>query len=98
MAQVGIAGARATLGGVAVVCCVHDRIKGEVVTEEHVALVSLHAGIIFDPVQHRTHRCGCCRNLFVDSSDEPLYCHTCRRPFVHQLAGPLAPAIGPVDG
>lgn len=92
------AGSRAVLGGRAVVCCVHDRQKRQVVTEAQVAAVGLEAGIVYDPRQHRIHRCACCSNLFVDPSDEPRYCETCRTPPVFALGGPLAAPTGPVDG
>jgi hypothetical protein len=84
------------LSGKAQVCCVHDREKRVVVTEEQLAQVGLSVGIVYDPRQHRIHSCGCCGNLFADPSDEPRYCHECRRPLLHMPAGPLAAPIGPV--
>lgn len=86
------------LGGTATVCCVHDRVKRQVKTEEHVRRLGLEAGIIYDERQHKIHRCGCCENLFVDASDEPLYCKVCNRLPVHKIVGPLPAPMGPVDG
>jgi hypothetical protein len=94
----GSAGARAVLGGKAVVCCVHDREKRVVTTEAHVAALALEHGILYDPKQHRIHDCACCHNRFWDPSDEPRYCWVCRWPPVFALGGPLATATGPVDG
>jgi hypothetical protein len=91
-------GARIELGGKAVVCCVHDRIKRQIVTETQVAELGLRVGMVYDPKQHRVHRCACCENLFVDPSDEPRYCSTCNRPLVHPLGGPPRDPIGVVDG
>lgn len=82
--RIGIA-----VGGVAVVCCVHDRIKREVTTEQQVALLGLEAGQIYDPTQHKLFKCACCENLFVDPGDEPKFCHVCRGSLVHPLGGPL---------
>lgn len=61
--------------------------------------LGLRAGLLYDPKQHKIHRCSCCENLFVDPSDEPRYCSTCH-PLaqVHPLGGPLAEPIGAVDG
>jgi hypothetical protein len=88
------------LGGTAQVYCVHDREKRQVVTEAQVAELGLESGIVYDPRQHRTHRCACCSNLFVDPSDEPRYCDTCNPAarLVHSLGAPLALPIGEVDG
>jgi hypothetical protein len=94
----GAQGARAVLGGVATVHCVHDRQKRQVVTEAQVARLALVAGIVYDPKQHRIHRCACCANLFVDPSDEPRYCSFCTvKPLAHPLGGPLAAPLGEVD-
>jgi hypothetical protein len=89
---------RPTLGGVAVVCCVHDREKRQIVTETQVADLGLTVGQVYDPVQHRIHRCACCENLFVDPGDTPRFCSTCNRSLVHPLGGPLSEPIGEVDG
>ncbi len=91
-------GPRAVWGGTAVVCCVHDVQKRQTTTEAHVFALGLESGIIFDPKQHKIHKCTCCENLFVDPSDEPMYCHTCRGPFVHAPAGPIPLPGGVVDG
>lgn len=89
---------RPTLSGRLQIKCVHDRQKRQVVTERQVFELGLAVGIVYDPKQHRIHRCGCCENLFVDPSDEPRYCPTCTPAPVHRLAGPLAAPIGEVDG
>lgn len=95
--SVATASLRVVLGGTAVVCCVHDRVKREVVTEAHVAALGLEVGLVYDPKQHKLHRCACCDNLFVDPSDVPRYCRTCQGPFVHELGGPLAEPLGVIE-
>ena len=97
MSSSAAAGARAVLGGTAVVCCVHDRQKRQVVTEAQVAALGLEVGVLYDPKQHRVHRCGCCLNLFIDASDEPRYCGKCSGPLAHAQGGPLAAPIGVVE-
>jgi hypothetical protein len=82
------------LGGTAVVYCLHDRQKGIVVTEAAVAELGAKAGLVLDPKQHKLFSCACCRNLFVDVTDEPRYCHVCRQPLIHMPAGPLATPTG----
>lgn len=84
------------LGGKAVVCCVHDRVKRQVVTEAQVAALGLEAGQLYDSRQHKLHLCACCENLFVDPSDEPRFCSTCLSPLVHALGGPLPAPKGVV--
>lgn len=91
-------GARPQWSGKAIVCCVHDRQKRVVITEAQVAALGLQSGIIYDPEQHKIHRCTCCENLFVDPSDEPRFCSVCQRPLVHALGGPLPLPGGVVDG
>lgn len=91
-------GTRVVLGGKAAVFCVHDRQKRQVTTEGQIVALGLTAGIIFDPKRDKIHRCTCCDNLFTDVSDEPQPCHTCRKPLVHALGGPLALPGGVVDG
>jgi hypothetical protein len=93
----GAAPIQAVLGGTAVVCCVHDREKRRVTTEAQVARLGLEVGQIYDPVQHKLHRCACCENLFVDPSDEPRFCSVCQRPNVHPLGGPLPAPIGVIE-
>lgn len=89
---------RIELGGTAKVFCVHDREKRVVTTEAQVAALGLDAGVVYDPKQHRIHRCACCSNLFFDPSDEPRYCHGCRPATrVHALGGPLATPLGEVS-
>lgn len=85
---------RPTLGGVAIVCCPHDREKRQITTESQVAELGLAVGQTFDPKQHRVFSCACCSNLFVDPGDVPLYCHACRGSAVHPLGGPLAEPTG----
>lgn len=94
----GSVGTRVSLGGTAVVCCVHDREKRQVTTEAQVAALGLSMvpPVIYDPVQHKLHRCACCDNLFVDPTDEPRFCSHCLRGMVHALGGPLPEPIGVV--
>lgn len=82
---------RAVLGGVAIVCCVHDREKRKITTESQVAALGLTANPpqFYDRKQHKLHLCSCCENLFVDPTDIPRYCHTCRKPPLHVQRGPL---------
>lgn len=89
-------GTHVALGGTAVVCCVHDRVKRAVVTEADVAALGLEAGIVYDRARHKLHRCACCDNLFVDRSDTPRYCRTCQGPLAHELGGPLPEPVGVV--
>lgn len=87
---------RVALGGTAVVCCVHDREKRKVVTEAHVAQLGLQVGQLYDPAQHKLHRCACCENLFVDQTDTPRFCSVCQGPLRHPLGGPLPEPVGVV--
>lgn len=87
---------RLALGGRAVVCCVHDREKRQVTTEAQVAALGLEVGQVYDPRQHKLHRCACCENLFVDASDEPRLCTVCLDAPAHALAGPLPEPRGVV--
>ena len=89
---------RPVLGGTAAVYCVHDRQKAQVVTEAQVVELGREHGQVFDPRQHKLHRCACCRNLFVDLTDLPRLCGPCLRPTVHTLEAPLPEPTGEVDG
>ncbi len=89
-------GLSVSLGGSAIVCCVHDRQKRVVTTEKQVAELGLAAGRLYDPAQHKIHRCACCDNLFVDPTDIPRFCTPCQQPLVHALGGPLPDPIGAV--
>ena len=89
-----MSGFKTTLGGTAIVCCIHDRVKREVTTEAQVAELGAQVGIRYDPRQHKLWECGCCQNLFVDPSDEPRLCRRCQVPPAHQPAGPLAKPNG----
>jgi len=82
-------GLSVSVGGKAIVCCVHDREKRTVTTERQVAQLGLRVGQIYDPAQHKLWKCACCDNLFVDPTDTPRYCAACQRPLVHALGGPL---------
>lgn len=87
-----------TLGGVAVVCCVHDREKRQVTTIEQVVLLGrgLYPPVIYNPKVHFVNRCACCENLFVALHDTPKFCNLCEHtPLVHNLGGPLAPPSEP---
>jgi hypothetical protein len=93
-----MSGIGVSITGTAVVCCVHDRPKREVVTEAHVAELGRRVGQKYDPKQHKLWLCSCCENLFVDPTDHPRLCHRCQtRPPQHPLGGPLpAPNGEPV--
>lgn len=83
-------------GGQAVVYCIHDRVKGEVTDLGHVGLLGLEAGQLFNPAQHKVHRCPCCDNLFVRLDDVPHYCPPCSGRPVHPVGGPIPEPQGVV--
>lgn len=85
-----------SLGGVAVVCCVHDREKRQVRTERQIVELGREVGVEYDPRQHRLFECACCENLFVDPGDEPRLCHACRGSVIHAPAAPIAEPRGPL--
>jgi hypothetical protein len=87
---------RAVISGEARVYCVHNREKRVVMDETHVAALGLQVGQVYDPRQHKLHRCACCENLFVDLTDVPRYCGVCRGKLVHPLGGPLPKPLGEV--
>lgn len=89
-------GLQVAVGGIAVVCCVHDRAKRDVTTEAQVAELGRKVGLVYDPKQHKLHICACCENLFVDPTDVPRFCHTCQGLLKHGLRGPLPNPIGEV--
>lgn len=66
-----------TVGGVAHVYCVHNRAKRAVTDIE------------FRASQTKPHLCSCCENLFLERTDTPMFCPTCRGANVHPLGGPL---------
>lgn len=70
------------IGGKAVICCVHDRVKREI------------TDLAFDPARHKAHLCACCENLFLRRDDIPHYCEQCGGRPVHPLAGNLPDPIG----
>jgi hypothetical protein len=73
-----------TMGGTAVVCCVHNREKRQV------------TDLPFNGNTHKPHLCACCENLFLRTDDVPHYCEQCGgRPF-YPLGGPLPDPIGEV--
>ncbi len=90
-------GVRLVLGGSAKVYCVHDVPKRRVTTEAQVSELGLSVGILYDPRQHKLHRCACCQNLFFDPTDEPRYCSSCQRPLVHSLGGDLPEPEGVIE-
>ena len=91
-------GVEISLSGTASVHCVHDRQKRQVTTERQLFDLGLEVGLLYDPRQHKIHRCGCCDNLFVDPADTPRYCSVCLAPNRHQLGGPLNDPVGVTDG
>lgn len=82
-------GVSVAVGGKAVVCCVHDRIKREVTTEAQVAELGRMVGQTYDPAQHKLWACACCENLFVDPADTPRLCSRCQARPQHPPEGPL---------
>lgn len=76
------AGLQMTIGGTAKVYCVHNRGKREV------------TDIAYDSALTKPHMCACCENIFLERTDEPMFCPTCRGPYRHPLGGPLAPPKG----
>lgn len=89
-------GLRIALGGKAVVCCVHDREKRQITTEEQVARLGLEVGVVFQKGIHHVHHCPCCDNLFVADGTTERYCSVCSAKPVHALGGPLAEPKGVV--
>ena len=96
MAQKATTGLRVVLGGKAVVCCVHDREKRQVVTEEQVRMIGAEIGLLFQPGIHQIHKCPCCENLFVADGITERYCSECSKTPVHALGGPLPEPKGVV--
>lgn len=92
-------GFQVTLGGVAVVVCVHDREKRQVRTERQIAELGLQMEppIKYDPAKHKTHLCACCENLFVSLDDTPRFCRPCQPPPRHPPGGPLPEPRGVVE-
>lgn len=66
-----------TIGGVAHVYCVHNRQKRAI------------TDLAYDPRKTKPHMCSCCENLFLNATDEPMFCPTCRGANIHKLGGPL---------
>lgn len=87
---------KGTLGGVAVVCCPHDREKRQVRSDDAIARLGREIGVEFDPRVHKVHDCACCENFFVDPTDTPRFCHACQGALAHPLGGPLPSPIGVV--
>lgn len=90
---------RVSLGGVAVVCCVHEREKRLVTSERQIAELGLQMRppVRYDPAQHKIHLCACCQNLFVSNGDEPRFCRPCQVPPAYALGGPLPEPRGVVE-
>lgn len=86
---------RPHLGGVVVVCCVHDREKRVFVDREKM-IHGLQKIGEYDPKIHLVHLCACCENLFVSLDDTPRMCDVCGTPIVFPLGGPLPTPIGEV--
>lgn len=55
-----------SLGGTAVVACIHQRVKREVTTD-----------VPFNPRTEFLQLCPCCENVFVTTTDEPFFCKQC---------------------
>ena len=70
------------IGGKAVVCCPHNREKRSVIE------------MAFDPVKTSIHLCACCENVFLQPSDQPMFCSTCNGATVYELGGPLPTPTG----
>ena len=70
------------IGGVAVVCCPHNREK------------RLRGRTLFDAAKTKAHLCACCENVFLEPSDTPRLRDGCRRPPIHMLGGPLPDPTG----
>lgn len=92
----GVAKAVMSASGVAVVCCVHDREKRQIRTEEALAQLLDEFGYPYDPKQHRVFECACCENLFVRQDDMPQFCGKCRTTPVFALAAPLPDPTGAI--
>jgi hypothetical protein len=68
--------------GRAQVYCIHNRQKRRVTDTQ------------YNPAQTKVHVCACCENLFLERSDEPMFCSPCRKPPFHAQNGPLPPPRG----
>jgi hypothetical protein len=78
--------------GAAIVCCVHDRQKRELVDPDELRLLYRAA---YNTTPRVVARCACCDNLFAAFDDTPRLCTTCNGPTVHTVRGPLA---DPIEG
>jgi hypothetical protein len=87
-----MSGFRTTLGGVAAVYCVHDRVKREMVDPDEFRVL-YRATYHNDP--RLVARCSCCDNLFAALDDTPRLCTTCNGTTVHTLEAPLP---DPIEG
>lgn len=75
-----------SLGGVAVVCCVHDREKRVITDREQAIRLGQEFGYDFDPAKHVFQTCSCCENVFATFTDAPMRCPVC--------SGVSLPALG----
>ncbi len=85
----GSAGAQIVLSGVAVVCCVHNREKREVIDPEHVKFLGKILGVEYDPTKHKLQVCACCENLHVRPDDTPSLCDDCQKVPTYVLHAPV---------
>jgi hypothetical protein len=87
-----MSGFRTSIGGVAVVHCVHDRVKRELVDPDEFRVL-YRAAYFKDP--RVVSRCACCDNLFASVDDTPRLCTTCKGTIIHSLEAPLP---DPIEG
>jgi hypothetical protein len=90
-----MSGFRTSIGGTAVVCCVHDRPKREVTDPDVVRHLGLVAGVVYNPRAHKLQTCACCQNLFVAADDTPRLCSVCTEAPTHKLEAPIP---DPIEG
>jgi hypothetical protein len=86
-------GIQLVLGGVAVVCCVHDRQKRQVRNPDDYMRLLVHGRRLVGATKFQT--CGCCENVFVALSDIPQLCHQCNGSLRHKPGGPIS---DPIEG
>lgn len=78
-----------SLGGTAIVTCVHDREKRQLRDPDDVIRLGREFGIEYDPARHTIQMCPCCENAFVAPDDTPRLCGPCLGIPVHELVGAL---------
>jgi hypothetical protein len=85
-----MSGFKTSIGGVAAVYCVHDRVKRELVDPDEFRVLYRSA---YHSAPQLVARCACCENLFAAVDDTPRLCTTCKGTIIHTLEAPLPEPI-----